>query len=148
MNERYESREWRTDGRFDGTPTRDLLREFVTNGQDLVREEIRLAKLEIRDEVKKSAKAAGMAAGGGVAMHTGALTLVAAVVLLLATFMPAWLGALLVGAALVGAGAFLAKKNVERIKVQPTQTTRTLKEDQVWAKQTIRDAKSRVQGNA
>src|SRR5919197_6100488 len=83
-------------------PTSELLKQLSDQSTTLVRQEIELAKLELREKGKKAGMGAGMFGGAGLfgLYAMGALT--ATIILALATFLPGWLAALIV-AALYGA---------------------------------------------
>ena len=72
----------------------------------LVRQELELAKAEMTEKGRVAAPGLGMIGGAGVVALMAAGALTACAVLVLSLFLPAWLSALLVGAAL-GAVAFL-----------------------------------------
>lgn len=124
----------------------ELLKEFVGEGQRLLREELKLATVEIKREAKQAGQGAGAAAGGGVILHAGFLVLCFALVFGLASVMPAWGAALIVGILLVAVGGFLAWGGVKRLKAvnpKPEQTIQTLKEDKKWAKEMMHGAASK-----
>jgi len=71
----------------------------------------------------------GMVAAGGLLAYVGLLALVAGIIIALGSFLPYWVSAMLVGLALAGGGAFLAKKGLDALKeIDPTphQTLDTL----------------------
>jgi hypothetical protein len=115
----------------------ELVGEISKDLSLLVREEIELAKAEIKEETTKAGKAAGMFAGAGYAGHLvlllGSLTAVFA----LANLMDwAW-AALIVTAvwAVVGAVLFVrGRKQMRHVNLKPEQTLETLKEDARWAR--------------
>ncbi len=117
-------------GEIAGALTRDL--------SLLVRQELELAKAEMAEKGKTAVPGLEMlgAAGAAALMAAGALTAFA--VLVLAIFLPSWLAALLVAAALAGAAFLLAKRGKERVSNAgapiPEQTIETVKEDLEWAK--------------
>jgi hypothetical protein len=131
-------------------PTGELVRELVEQGQRLIREEVHLAKVEIRDEAKRVATAGGLVGSGGVLAHTGFVVLSFMLVFALATAMALWAAALIVGIVWCGAGILLMKLGRDRVKqgVRPEQTIETIKEDRRWAKETMRDVKSNMRANA
>jgi uncharacterized membrane protein YqjE len=140
------------DHRGDGLrarPLGDLMGELVREGQGLLREEVRFAKAEIREEARRAAKGgAAMGAGGAVAF-AALLLLGIALVLIGDAFLPAWLAALAVTAiyAIVG-GALLAKGKRELRRTDPSRAIDNFKEDARWAKETMRDVKSSRDANA
>lgn len=146
---------YRTDGaRGNGDPnaersTGELLKDLVENARILASAEVRLAKAELKEEAKKATRAGAAFGAGGVLLHTTLLLFAAFLVALLALAMPVVVAALIVtvlfGAA--GAGAmFWAKKKVRDI--YPDQTVRTLKEDKVWAKDTMQSVRLERRVNA
>ncbi|MFJ5135965.1 phage holin family protein [Streptomyces sp. NPDC088707] len=115
----------------------DLIGEIGSDLSQLVRDEIELAKAEIKQESKKAGKAAGMLAGAGYAGHLvlllGSLTVIAA----LANVMNVAWAALIVTATWAIAGGILyltGRKRLESVNLKPEQTVETLKEDARWAR--------------
>lgn len=130
-------------------PLGELVRELVGDAQVLLRDEVRLAKAEVRDEAKKAAKGAGAMGAGGALLHAALLFLGATLVLAGATFLPAWLSALIVTAIYAGAGwAALSWGKGELRRTHPTRPIEHVKEDARWARETIRDVRSSRSANA
>ncbi|MGW7102371.1 phage holin family protein [Streptomyces sp. NPDC054838] len=109
-------------------------------GQDLsrlVRDEIELAKAEIKQESTKAGKAVGMLGGAGYAGHVVLLFGSLTVVFALANVMdPAW-AALIVTALWAAVGGVLyamGRKRLRAVNLKPEQTVETLKEDAQWAR--------------
>lgn len=131
-------------------PTTELLSEFLEQGQRLLRQEMLLAKEELRAEGKAAARAGGMFGAAAGMAAVAALALTATVILLLSTFLPAWFAALLVTAAL-GAGAVIvakaAKTKWDLVK-GPQRTIQTMKEDGEWLRQTLNAAKLQLRARA
>jgi uncharacterized membrane protein YqjE len=128
-------------------PTSELLKELSNQVTTLVRQEIELAKLELREKGKKAGTGAGMFGGAGVLglYAVGALT--ATIILLLATFMADWLAALLVTivyGAIAGVLALRGKSQVnEATPPVPQQAVDTTKEDVRWVKSRAQSARQR-----
>ncbi|MEU4744524.1 phage holin family protein [Actinosynnema sp. NPDC023658] len=83
----------------------------------LARDEIRLAVAELRTKGKHVGTGAGLLGGAGVLAWFGLMTVVAGLVLLLATVMPAWLAAFVVAVAVfvvAGVLALIGRKQVQR----------------------------------
>jgi len=121
------------------TPSfRELLRDLGQEVAALVRDEIDLAKQELRAEIAKSLRAGvlGLVLAAVLGL-VSLLTLCAAAVLGLAHVMdPAW-AALVVGVALglAAAGfAALARRRLRPAELKPQATVETLKEDKEWLK--------------
>jgi len=118
-----------------------VLGDIAGNVREMVRAEIRLAKLEAATQVTTAVRgAAFVAAGGGVALV--ALTFIAiAGMYALATVVALWIAALIVAgtAALIG-GVLIAAglKQMHKINLALPKTVATIKEDIQWAKPSTR----------
>lgn len=114
----------------------DLFRQLAQDSATLVRQEMALAKAELRENVKSVARDTAKIAVGAVVAAVGALVMVAFLVLLLGDALGKyWAGALIVGVLFVAIGAFLALGAMKRLKkdtLTPEQTLQTLKEDKQW----------------
>jgi len=94
----------------------ELLKQLTEQTRTLVRDEIRLATLELKDKGKKAGVGAGLFGASGMVTLYGVGTLIAALVLVLATAMHAWLAALIVAVVLFAVAAVLAltgKREIE-----------------------------------
>ena len=111
----------------------------------LVRQELELAKAEMREKGKVALPGLGMmgAAGAVALLAGGALT--AFLVLVLSLFLDDWLAALITGVALAGVAAALALAGKERVEEMgtplPEQTIETIKEDAAWMKEQAKSAR-------
>jgi VIT1/CCC1 family predicted Fe2+/Mn2+ transporter len=106
----------------------------------LVRQEIALARAEVTQKVNRAKQDAVSLLAGGFVAYLGALTLVAALVLILDQVigLATWLAALLVGAALAGVGYVMLQRglrDLRQIDPTPRRTVETLKDDVQWAKE-------------
>jgi uncharacterized membrane protein YqjE len=114
----------------------DLFRQLAQDSATLVRQEMALAKAELRENVKSVARDTAKIAVGAVLAAVGALVLVLFLVLLLGDALGKyWLGALIVGLLFAIIGAVLAMGAMKRLKqdsITPDQTLQTLKEDKQW----------------
>ena len=104
----------------------------------LVRQELELAKAEMTEKGRVAAPGLGMIGGAGVAALMAAGALTACAVLVLSLFLPAWLSALLVGAALGAVAYLLAVRGKDQVgkagSLIPEQTIETIEEDVEWAR--------------
>jgi uncharacterized membrane protein YqjE len=120
-------------GRSIGT----VLKDIVGNVQQIVRSEIRLASVEVREEAGKAGRSAALVmAGGAIAVLALGCALIAAISLL-ATIVALWSAALIVAAVtgVVGAGFIAAgMKRMRQITMTPTRTLAALEENIPWAK--------------
>ncbi|TDW87590.1 MULTISPECIES: phage holin family protein [Kribbella] len=94
-----------------------LVSQATTDLSQLVRDEIELAKVELKEKGKEAGVGAGLFGGAGAIALYGLGVLIAAAVLGLATALPAWLSALIVAAvlfAIAGVAALLGKRHVSR----------------------------------
>ncbi|MEU8655086.1 phage holin family protein [Streptomyces sp. NPDC048737] len=114
-----------------------LLSEVTGDLQTLFRQEVELAKTEIREEASKAGKAAGMYGGAGFAGYMVLLFLSLAAVLGLANVMDGGWAALIVTAVWAVVAAVLYQKGRERMRTvspKPEQTVETMKENAEWAR--------------
>jgi uncharacterized membrane protein YqjE len=98
-------------------PVSELIQRASQQTATLVRDEIRLAKLELQDKGKRLGAGAGLLGGAGLVAFFGAGALIAAIILALATVLAAWLAALLVAVglfALAGALGLTGKGKLEQ----------------------------------
>ncbi|MEV5318813.1 phage holin family protein [Streptomyces sp. NPDC052687] len=115
----------------------ELLSEVTSDVQTLLRQEIELAKVEIRQEATKAGKVGGMFGGAGFAGYMVALFASLAAVFGLANVMDAAWAALIVTALWAGIGAVLfvmGRSRMREVSPKPQQTVETLKEDARWAR--------------
>jgi hypothetical protein len=125
-------------GRLEDRPLPELMKTLADQTATLVRQEIDLAKAEVSEKGKKAGQGAGMFGGAGIVGFLALAALTAAAILGLATALPDWLAALIVGLVYAGVAGVLALQG--RNKVQeagpplPEQTVETVKEDVEWAK--------------
>lgn len=96
---------------------KDLVKSLSEQTSRLVRDEIRLATLELKEKGRHAGIGAGMFGAAGLVALYGAGALIACVILALALAVPAWLSALIVALALflvAGVLALTGKKQVSR----------------------------------
>jgi hypothetical protein len=119
-------------------PIGDLLKQLASETSTLVRQELDLAKAEMREKGRKAGPGIGMigAAGGMALLAAGALT--AFLILALDGAVPNWLAALVVALVYGAVAAALYLRGKEKVddagSPAPRQTIETLKEDVEWAK--------------
>jgi uncharacterized membrane protein YqjE len=116
----------------------DLLRDIIRNVQEIVRSEVRLAKIEIREEAIKTKASLVLLGAGALTGFFAILFLLLMIASALALVMPNWAAALVVGAALaVAAGVMLmgGVKSLQRVHPTPERTVETIRENIEWAKQ-------------
>lgn len=114
----------------------DTVRGIVDDLQNIVRDEVQLAKTELKDDARQMGAGAGMIAGGGALGYTGFFFLMIGLTSLIARKLPMWLAATVVGAGLGGAAAYLGMTGRERLRgdrLMPEQTIESVREDAAWA---------------
>jgi uncharacterized membrane protein YqjE len=112
-------------------PISEILEDIVRNVQEIVRFEIRLAKVELRRDTQKLLNSTTWMVIGAVCGILGAAVLVAAIVAALALVVPVWEAALLVGVGLAIIAAVLFKVGSRRfseLQAPLTQTIESLNE--------------------
>ncbi len=111
----------------------DISQDMTT----LVKQELDLAKSEMKQEVSKLGKGVGMFGGAGLAGWFALFFLSFALTYLLDNWIPVELAALVVGLVWAVVGAVLALRGRQQIKQANPQlptTQQTLKEDAQWAR--------------
>ena len=115
----------------------DLIGEVTRDMSTLMRQELALAKAEVRQEAAKAAKAGGMLGAAGFAGYMVLLFLSFAAWWGLASVLPAGTSAFIV-AVIWGIVGFVlyssGRKNLQRATPPMPETVETLKEDAQWAK--------------
>jgi uncharacterized membrane protein YgcG len=115
-----------------------LVSGIVTDVQQLVRQEINLARTEVKQEWDKAKTAAGALAAGMGLLGLGGVLLCFMLVHLIHFFgVPLWGCFGIVGGVLVLAGVVLAAlgySQASKVSVIPPQTAQTLKENVQWIK--------------
>lgn len=119
---------------------KDLFGDLARETSTLVRQEVKLAQIEMTEKATFVGKNAAFIAAGGAIAIVGMLSLVAALILGLGTLIPLWTSALLVGVVFIAAAVGLAEVGVQRLKkidVRPHQTVYELKETSSWAQRQL-----------
>lgn len=114
-----------------------LMRGILVDVRQLMREEIALARVEIREQAGR-AKAAAASLGAAVAaLALGGIFLLVAIAVGMADLLdwPVWAGFLVVALLLSIAGAAmltLGRRRLRSVHAVPEQTVQTLKENSEW----------------
>jgi len=114
-----------------------VVSDVMADMQRLLRQEVDLAKAEVREEAGKAGKAAGMFGGAGFAGYMVAVFLTLAAMFGLGTVMALGWAALIVTGiwAVIGGTLFvLARARMRTVSPKPERTMETLKEDARWAR--------------
>jgi uncharacterized membrane protein YqjE len=94
-----------------------LVQQLSQQTSTLIRQEMRLATVELQEKGKHAGKGAGMFGGAGVVALYGVGALIAAAIIALGTAVEPWLAAVIVGVVLLAVAGILAlsgKKQVEQ----------------------------------
>ena len=120
-----------------------LLRELADGSAQLVRQEIRLARIEVGELLRGLGKGTAQVAVGGVMMLLGVMALLTGVILLIGDEWLRdryWLAALIVTVLLSAVASWMARRGTALLsprRLAPDQTVRTLKEDKEWLKRQL-----------
>ncbi|MGN9842348.1 phage holin family protein [Nonomuraea sp. H19] len=113
--------------------THKLVNDLSEQVSRLVKDELRLARLELAEKGKRAGLGAGLFGAAGTIAFLGGAALVTAVVLLLALVMPGWAAAAIVAGALFIVAALLGligKSQVKRAGPPvPTEAIASVKAD-------------------
>jgi hypothetical protein len=117
-------------------PLRELLREIRAEGTHLLRKEIELVRIELREDLRAEAIAVGClsaACAGGV---IGSILLLVTLILALARVMPGWGAGLIVSGAVLLISAVAAAVGWKyRVRAPLERTRQVLKGDLHWTKE-------------
>lgn len=125
------------DGR-DPRSIAEITNDLLTNAQEVLRDEVRLAKVEIAHELKSAARATAMLAAGAILALFAFGMLLFAATWALDNWLPLWAAALIVAAAVALVATVLivvGKNRVSEINPKPEETVETMKENVQWVKQ-------------
>lgn len=101
---------------MDDRPVGQLVQEMSQQTALLVRKELELAQLEMKEKGKRAGIGAGLFGGAGAVAFYGGGALIAAIILVLATALEPWIAALIVAVVLFAVAGVLGltgKKQVE-----------------------------------
>jgi uncharacterized membrane protein YqjE len=115
-----------------------IVGDVASDLSTLVRQELDLAKTEVKEEAGRAGKGAGLLAGAGVAGQLMLVFVSLCVMFLLDNWMPIEVAALIIAAVWLVVAAVLGQLGRKALKeTNPAlpQTQRSLKEDAEWARQ-------------
>jgi hypothetical protein len=99
-----------------GRPIVAIFREMISHVSEIVRSEILLVSLEVREEIANRKKAAISIAVANMLIFYGGAFLLLGLVYALSTVWPAWLSAVSVGAALAIVGSAILANGIKKLK--------------------------------
>jgi hypothetical protein len=113
--------------------TGELVKQVSEQISVLVRDELKLAQLEMTRKGKRAGMGIGMLGGGGLVALYGLGCLIACVIIAISGVLAAWLAALIVGAVLLavaGVAALIGKGRLQRAAPPvPEETVSSVKAD-------------------
>jgi uncharacterized membrane protein YqjE len=113
--------------------TAELVKQLSEQVSVLVRDELKLAQLEMTRKGKRAGVGIGMLGGGGLVALYGLGCLIACVIIAISGVLAAWLAALIVGVALLavaGAAALIGKGRLQKATPPvPQETVTSVKAD-------------------
>lgn len=113
----------------------DVLQDILRNLQDIVRSEVRLAKVEIRDDARQAAASAVWIAAGTIGALSAWVFLLWTITFALSTRMSMWAATLIVALVLACAASVLVVggiRRMKRINPIPERTIASIKENVEW----------------
>jgi MFS family permease len=122
--------------------TGELVQRLSAQVSELVRRELDLARTELATKGKRAGAGAGLAGAGGVVALFGVGALIASAIAGLATVVPVWLSALIVGVVLLLVAGVLALVGRSRLREAtppvPEQAVRGVQDDVAAVKNAVR----------
>ena len=121
----------------------ELLRELAGGSGHLMRQEVRLARLEIAGIIRGVGIGTAQVATGGVLALLGAFTLLTSIILLAGDQWLRdryWLAALIVTVVVGGIAVWFARRGSKLLspeRLTPGETVATLKEDREWLRRQL-----------
>jgi uncharacterized membrane protein YqjE len=120
----------------------ELVKALTEQVSVLVRDEIKLAQLELARKGKQAGKGMGMMGGGSLIALYGVACLIACVIIAISHVLTAWLAALIVGAALLIIAAILASAGRAHMKKatppMPTEAVDSVRTDVAEIRERVR----------
>ena len=118
----------------------DLFSRLSEQAGALIRQEIQLAQTEMTRKATKAGRDAAFIALGGLIALGAFFSVIAALILVLAQVMEAWLAALIVAVVLAIVAALLIQYGISKLKQidpAPRRTIETMRENKEWLTQQI-----------
>ena len=123
-----------------GATIKDTVNRLTHGFSELARQEVELAKVELRGTAHEVARDSSLAATGlGLAL-VGLMSLVAAAILALSLLVPAWAAALIMGVVVLAIAGVVSKLGIDKLRdadLAPHQTMQSMEENKRWLKEKI-----------
>ena len=121
-------------------PLGDLVSDLTRSMQTLVKKEVELAKVEMKETASRAGKGGALMVGAGVAGFVALLLVSWAAAWGLAEGIPTWLAFLAIGllyGVIAGLLALTGKKTLQSVNPVPRETVQTIKADVDTAKSSL-----------
>lgn len=135
------SDETRASSKSGGRSFSQILQEIINHVTEIVRSELRLARVEVEEDVTQVTKASVFFVIGAVFAFQALGFVLLGLVYALGSSIPLWLSAVIVGA---GAGVIAAillsvgRTKIRLASLKPDKTIRSLQENVIWMKKQTR----------
>ncbi len=119
----------------------ELLGEITGDVQRLVRDELRLARIELTRNLREAAVGAGLIGVAGALAFIGVWFVAMAIFFALFLVIPGWAAGLVTAAfflILAGGALLIGRSRLRPSEIVPEQTIRSLQEDREWLEREIR----------
>ncbi len=116
----------------------ELISHLANQSASLIRDEVELAKQELREKAKTLRSTVAVIAFGAVVGLIAVLALCTALIAGLSEYMAVWLAALIVGdvlAVIAGITVVTGISTLKHADLKPEQTIETLEENKEWLKE-------------
>lgn len=110
----------------------ELMTQLSEQTSRLVRDELQLAQIELKNSAKHAGLGVGLFSAAGLLALFGLATLIATAIIALALVLPLWLSALIVAVVLfifAGIAALIGKKQIQQASPTPERTVTNVKRD-------------------
>jgi uncharacterized membrane protein YqjE len=111
----------------------ELVKRAASQTAELVRKEIQLGQVELKDKGRRAGKGVGLLGAAGLVAFYGGGAVIAAAVLGLAEAVEPWLSALIIGIVLLGIAAVIGligrKTTADALPPKPEQTMASVHDD-------------------
>ncbi len=116
---------------------KEVIADIVHDIENIFRNELRLAALEVKGKLKQSASAGGLLAAAGLLGFFGLACLIVTAIVALNIVLALWLSALIIGVLLLiaaGVAYFAGRAALRKLDPMPQKTVQTLKDNLEWGK--------------
>lgn len=119
----------------------DVFEDILKNVQEIIRAEVRLARVEIQEEAARAISSVVWVVAGVVTAAFAVAFVLWAITYAIGLVWPMWAASLIVAVLLAIAAAVLlraGKARFKRVSPTPERTLETMKENVAWVRQSIR----------